>query len=118
MTPRRGVAIAGFVVAAAAIAWVLFVGLPRWYGAKNAARAAAAAPPIASTPSAGRKIKARLFYLSEDGTRLTSVERDVPFGEGSVEQAKQIVNAQIAPVDEPLVSAVPTGTVDLLITML
>ena len=45
----------------------------------------------------GRTIKARLFYVSEDGTRLTSVERDVPFAEGP-EQAREIVNAQIAPV--------------------
>ena len=61
-------------------------------------------------PPPGRKIKARLFYVSDDGTRLTSVERDVPYGEGTVEQAREIVNAQIAPVAEPLVSAVPPGT--------
>jgi len=41
--------------------------------------------------------------------RLTSVERDVPFAEGA-EQAREIVAAQIAPVAEPLVSAVPAGT--------
>jgi spore germination protein GerM len=38
------------------------------------------------------------------------VERDVAFGEGTVEQARQIIEAQIGPVAEPLVSAVPPGT--------
>jgi spore germination protein GerM len=74
----------------------------------------AAAPAAASVPAApappGRRIKARLFYVAEDGTRLTSVERDVAYGESSDEQAREIVAAQIAPVVEPLVSAIPPGT--------
>ena len=41
---------------------------------------------------------------------LTSVERDVAFGENAVEQAKAIVGAQIAPAAAPLVSAIPAGT--------
>jgi hypothetical protein len=102
----RAVAIGGMAAAAALLAWVLFVGLPRWYPAQTA-RASRATP--AAAPASGRKIKARLFYVSEDGTGLTGVERDVPFGEG-VEQAREIIAAQIAPVDEPLVSAVPPGT--------
>ena len=63
-------------------------------------------PPAAP----GRKIKAHLFYVADDGTRLTDLERDVAFGEGTVEQARQIIEAQIAPTVEPLVSAVPPGT--------
>ena len=90
---------------AAGIAWLLFVGLPRWYGGP-AARSAAAAAPLPP----GRKIKARLFYVAEDGTKLSAVERDVAYGEGTVEQAREIINAQIAPAVEPLVSAVPPGT--------
>ena len=56
------------------------------------------------------KIKARLFYVADDGMRLTSVERDVPFGEGAAEQARRIVEAQLAPAPTPLVSAIPPGT--------
>jgi spore germination protein GerM len=67
----------------------------------------ATAPP--GSAAAGRTIKARLFYVSDDGMRLTSVEHDVPFGEG-VEQAREIINAQLAPPAAPLVSAVPAGT--------
>jgi spore germination protein GerM len=70
---------------------------------------AAATAPAAPAPP-GRKIKARLFYVDEDGTRLTSVERDVAYGESADEQAREIVAAQIAPVAEPLVSAIPPGT--------
>jgi len=72
-------------------------------------RAAAAPSPVAPAPP-GRKIKARLFYVADDGLRLTSVERDIAYGEGTVEQAREIVAAQIAPAVEPLVSAVPSGT--------
>lgn len=109
MTPGRGFAIAGLTVAACVIGWVLFIGLPRWYGAPATTRAVAATPPTAPAPP-GRKIKARVYYVADDGTRLAAVERDVPYGEGTVEQAKEIVNAQIAPVAEPLVSAIPPGT--------
>ena len=87
---------------------MLFVGLPRWYAAPATVRTPEAPAPAA--PALGRKIKARLYYLSADGTRLSAVERDVPFGEGPVQQAREIVSAQIAPVADPLVSAVPAGT--------
>jgi hypothetical protein len=72
----------------------------------------AAAPAAASAEPAmlGRKIKARLFYVSEDGTRLTGVEREVLYGEGAAAQAQLLINAQLAPVAAPLVSAVPPGT--------
>jgi hypothetical protein len=72
------------------------------------AKAAAAAPVVPPPP--GRKIKARLFYVAEDGTKLTSVERDVAYGDSPDDQAREIVAAQIAPVAEPLISAIPPGT--------
>jgi spore germination protein GerM len=112
MTIRRASAIAALTVAAAAIGWLLFVGLPRWYGAPATSQAVAAArvPPAAPSATAGRRIKAHLLYVAEDGLRLTSVEREVAYGEGTMEQARQIVEAQIAPVADPLVSAIPPGT--------
>jgi hypothetical protein len=103
---RRVLALSALTIATALIAWLLFVGLPRWYGRPT--RVTTPAPVAAA--SSGRKIKARLFYLSEDGTRLTGVERDVAYGDGSAAQAEEIVKAQIAPVAAPLVSAVPPGT--------
>ena len=71
---------------------------------------AAPAPAPAEPAMLGRKIKARLFYVSEDGTRLTGVEREVLYGDGPAAQAQLLINAQLAPVAAPLVSAVPPGT--------
>jgi len=108
--PRRlaiGVTI-GVVVVFAAVVFFAKRGLPT-FGRRATSKAAVAAVPAAPAPP-GRKIKTRLFYVAEDGTRLTSVERDVAYGEGADEQAREIIAAQIAPVVEPLVSAVPPGT--------
>ena len=100
-------AMVSIVAVAVALAWLLFVGLPRWYG--GPAKVVAAAPPTVPVPT-GRKIKARLFYVADDGSGLTSVEQEVTYGEGIAGQATEIVAAQIAPVAEPLLSAVPPGT--------
>jgi hypothetical protein len=83
-------------------------GLPGWARRSGPRPAATAAAAVPAPP--GRKIKARLFYVAENGTRLTSVERDVAYGEGADEQAREIIAAQVAPVVEPLVSAIPPGT--------
>jgi spore germination protein GerM len=105
---NRALIIGAVAAAAAALAWVLFVALPQ-----RAARSNAPAAAVVTTPApagSGRKIKARLFYVAQDGIHLTHVERDVPYGEGTLEQAREIVAAQVAPVNEPLLSAIPTGT--------
>jgi spore germination protein GerM len=59
---------------------------------------------------AARKIQATLFYVSPDGTRLVPAEREVLFGEGTAEQAKRIVEAQVAPPPPDALSAIPPGT--------
>lgn len=112
MTAKRAAGVGALAIVAAVLAWVLFVGLPRWSSGPAAPQAVVAARPAQATPppTAGRRIKARLFYVADDGMRLVSVETEVPFGDGTVEQARQIIQAQIAPVVEPLVSAIPPGT--------
>ena len=107
----RSIAIAAAVVVMLGFATLGFLarrGVPV-LGGSTAPRAAVAAPPAVPAPP-GRKIKARLFYVAEDGARLSSVERDVAYGEGPDDQAREIIAAQIAPVVEPLVSAIPPGT--------
>jgi hypothetical protein len=108
VTPRRSAFVALIAATAIGVGWLLFVGLPRWYGAP----ARTSAPPAAAAASADdvRKIKARLFYVSADGTRLMSAEREVPFAEQTVAQARRIIEAQIASAEAPLVSAIPPGT--------
>ena len=108
MTGKRAALIAGSVAVAALLGWVLFVGLPRWYGAPSTTTVAAPVP--AAAPEDGRTIKARLFYVSDDGARLTSLERDVPFADQTAAQARRIIDAQLAPVATPLLSAIPAGT--------
>jgi germination protein M len=113
--PRRALLTALLGLAAALVAWLVFVAIFRRPGGPAAAAppgsAATASAASATGPApAGRKIKARLFYASDDGTSLTGVERDVPYGEGTGEQAKALVTAQLAPPADPLLSAVPAGT--------
>jgi hypothetical protein len=101
----------GIVAASIALAWALFVALPRRVQTRvTQSTPVAAATPPAPPLAAGRKIKARLYYVADDGAHLASVERDVAYGDGTLAQAREIVTAQIAPVTEPLVSAVPPGT--------
>ena len=64
--------------------------------------------PVAAAEA--RKIRARLFYVDEQGTGLTGVEQEVLYGEGTAGQARRIIEAQIAPPQPPLVSAIPAGT--------
>jgi hypothetical protein len=113
LTPRRAATIGGLAIVALVVGALMYWRLPGWTSratSRATTRASAAPSPTAPTPP-GRKIKARLFYVAEDGMRLTSVERDIAYGEGTVAQAREIVTAQIASVVEPLVSAVPPGTV-------
>jgi spore germination protein GerM len=105
---RRALIIGGIAAAAVALAWLLFVALPRRAARSNAPSTAAVTTPAPA--ASGRKIKARLFYVAQDGIHLTHVERDVPYGDGTLEQAREIVAAQVAPVSQPLLSAIPTGT--------
>ena len=103
---RRLALVLGVIALAIGGGWVLFVGLPRWYGPK------APAPLAASTaaPTAERKITATLYFVSEDGAELVTAQQEVPFGEPVSEQARALVEAQLRPPAAPLVSAVPAGT--------
>jgi spore germination protein GerM len=112
VTDRRTLLPAAIVVFGLAAGWVIFFGLPKWYGARQA-RAGAAAQPPASAPStsgpAVRRITATLFYIAEDGVSLQPVQREVPFGASVAEQARAIVEAQLE-ASPPLVSAIPSDT--------
>ena len=105
MTPRRDIVMYGGLAAVlvAALIALLFVG-PRWLST----------PPTATqtpVPAAdARKIRARLFYVDADGEHLAAVEQEVPFSEGTTEQAKRIVEAALAAPPAPYLSAIPAGT--------
>lgn len=105
----RNAAIAGIGTVVLVLGWLLFVALPRWVATSPRARALPA--PAADAPAEPeRKIKAHLYYVSDDGRGLTGVERDVAYGVDPAAQARAILDAQIVQPDAPLVSAVPAGT--------
>jgi len=108
----RALAIAVAVALAGALAWLVFVGMPRRYAGRAPAQSYSPVftPATPATSPTGRTIKARLYYVAGDGTHLTSIERDVNYGDGTLDQAREIITAQIAAVPEPLVSPVPDGT--------
>lgn len=109
MKSRTTAIVAVCVALAAAITWGLLSPLLRRDG--TAGQSGGATEALPATPQEPvRKIKAQLLYVSEDGTRLKSVEHDVPYAELPIDQAREILTAQIAPVEPPLVSAIPAGT--------
>ena len=105
---RRNLIAAALAVIAVVGGWVLFVGLPRWYGPKPPQQNGTPSQP--ASPAASRKITATLYYISPDGMWLMGAQREVPFGEPIVEQARRIVEAQLVEAPPPLASAMPTGT--------
>jgi hypothetical protein len=107
VTTRRIVPIAAVSIAVLAAAWLLLYGVPRWM--RSAPPAPGAEPPRAAT-TAERKITATLYFIAEDGMSLAGVQREVPFGEPLVEQARRIVEVQLGAAPAPLAAAVPAGT--------
>lgn len=104
---RRIAIIAALILAAFATVWVVV--------ARRAPGPAATTPAAVGTEAAGTaaaqpKIKATLYYVSEDGLSLPGVQREVPFGDPIVEQARRIVEAQLAEAPPPYASPIPPGT--------
>ena len=113
LTPRQWAAIVATAVAAVLFGVGVMTGLSQLLSrpAPGAAvvDAAPAAPP-AATPAVP-KIKATLYFMSEDGLHLVPTEREVPLAEGAVAQARSIVESQLsAEAPAPLVSTIPKGT--------
>ena len=106
MSARRAVLwvvlvlVAGGAIAGAAIF------IPKWYIVPPTATAA----PEPPAQPAARKIRARLFYVAEDGEHLAGSDREVTFGEGPLEQARHLVEAELAEAPKPFISPVPAGT--------
>lgn len=111
---RRAAFIGAAIVSVIAVALFLLFVVPRWYAPK----AVVSPTPGQAAPVAERKITATLYYVSDDGMSLVGVKREVPFGESVAEQARRIVEAQLAPPAAPFASAVPAGTTlrDLFLT--
>lgn len=93
-------------------AFALFTGLSRLLNAPAPSAEAPVAPaaPDAPVAAAVPRIKATLYFASEDGMRLVPAEAEVPLAEGVVAQARSIVEAQLtAEPPAPLASTIPKG---------
>jgi hypothetical protein len=110
---RRWAVITLIGCAAVVFAVVLFTGLSRLLSRPAPGTAAidpVAAPPAPATTPAVPKIKATLYFASEDGLHLVPTEREVPLAEGAVAQARSILEAQLsAEAPAPFVSTIPKG---------
>ena len=96
------------VVVALAIGWFI---VAQTMSRERAAEQAAAAQVVeVPAEGEGRKIRATLFFVAEDGMRLVAVEREVPFDADPVAQARRLVEAQLQPAPAPLAQALPAGT--------
>lgn len=101
--------LAGWTLLVATVAAVVVAAsilLPRWYLQPAEPPAAVEPAPAPTTP----KIRARLFYVAEDGLMLVPIEREVPYGDTTLLQARSIVEAQLGRPAPPLVGAIPEGT--------
>ncbi len=108
---QRWAVIALIGCAAVVFAVLLFTGLSRLLSrpAPGTAAADPVTPPVAAAPAVP-KIKATLYFVSEDGLRLVPTEREVPLAEGAVAQARSILEAQLgAEAPAPLASTIPKG---------
>ena len=106
MTRRMALGAALIAVGLAGV-WGVVTLAPRWSGRSAPT---AVVPPGVTAREPERKIKATLYYVSEDGLSLPAVQRDVAFADSIAEQARRIVEAQLADAPLPYVSAVPPGT--------
>lgn len=114
LTRRQWLSAIGIALVALVFAVTLMSGLSRLLsrpapGTPPPDASPLVAPPAANTAAVPR-IKATLFFASEDGLTLVPTEREVPLAEGSIAQARSILEAQLsAEAAPPLVSTIPKG---------
>lgn len=94
-------------ITALIIGVVGFVYVPRWFAP------ATVDVPRDDSPSdadAAGRIRASLYYVAEDGLRLSAVDADVPYGATPADQVRALVEAQLQPAPAPLAQAIAEGT--------
>jgi hypothetical protein len=114
MNRNRVITIVAIGIVTVGLGWALMAGLSRALRSNPAAAPAADAQPAQPAPGSAAavpKIKATLFFGSEDGRSLVPVEQEIPLAEGKVAQARVLIEAQLATTPPaPLASTVPAGS--------
>lgn len=97
--------------------WLVTLWLPGWLVAtrptsEGPTGAAGLTGATGSTGPAGdtRRISATLFYVAPSGDALIPVEQEIPYAAAPAEQARRIVERQLAAAPSGQVSAIPAGT--------
>ncbi|MCR4373947.1 MAG: GerMN domain-containing protein [Acidobacteria bacterium] len=119
MTPHRRMwtYLALGVLGAAVGVWLVTLWLPGWLvatrptsegptGAAGLTGATGSAGPAGDT----RRISATLFYVAPSGDALIPVEQEIPYAAAPAEQARRIVERQLAAAPSGQVSVIPAGT--------
>jgi spore germination protein GerM len=114
MNRRRVSTAVAIGIAAVALGWALMTGLSRVLRTAAPpepidapAQQAAPPPPTPAVP----RIKATLFFASTDGLSLVPVEQEIPLAQGTVAQARALLEAQLAAsAPDSLSSTIPQGT--------
>lgn len=111
-----GIAAAGLGV------WLVSLWLPRWLmdprpaagtGSQVTEAGASGVAPAESAPGSvddARRIMATLFYLSPAGDALIPVEQEVPYAAAPADQARRILERQLAAAPAGHTSPIPQGT--------
>ncbi len=113
MSNRRLLAGVAIVLVAVVLAWALMTALSRLLSTAAPPETAGTPAPQAAGPATAAipKIKATLFFGSADGLGLVPVEQEIPLAQGTVAQARALVEAQLMAIPpEPLVTTIPAGT--------
>ena len=110
MTRTRVLTLSAVAIGVAMALWILFIGVPRLSRGRQESGSTPQLPAPATPAAAQRKITATVFYVTDDGMALQSVQREVPFGERVDEQARHILEAQVAAAPDQLASPIPPGT--------
>jgi Sporulation and spore germination len=107
--PGRGrlwLALTGCVLVLGLGVWFVASRLPRWLNSTTSETTPSTTSGVGDT----RRIQATLFFVSPDGAALMPASHDVLFGATPAEQARHIVEAQVAPAPNERLSAIPKGT--------
>jgi spore germination protein GerM len=114
MSRRRVLLGTAIAIVAVALGWALMTGLSRVLRTsappdtvETPAQPTTDAAPAAAVP----RIKATLYFASADGLGLVPVEQEIPLAQGTVAQARAVVEAQLAATPpDSLASTIPQGT--------
>jgi hypothetical protein len=117
VTSRRLFALTAAIATAGMLGWLMMAALGRFLRtapepvAEPAAEVTTVATPDAGPAAAGPRIKATLFFATEDGRRLRGIESEVPLADDPVAQVRAIVEALLTTAPPaPLASTIPPGT--------